>query len=137
MTQTPNFQLNQWSGTDYVRRTDFNADNLKIDAALGGLLGLHGLKIVTGSYTGTGAKGSQNPNTITFTERPTFVLLIGDCMVTIPGLKDSGAASPVSQDSDFSLYTWTGNTLSWYAERAMPQMNREGDVYHYIAVYLN
>ena len=35
MTQTPNFQLNQWSGTDYVRRTDFNADNLKIDTALG------------------------------------------------------------------------------------------------------
>ena len=38
MTQTPNFQLNQWSGTDYVRRTDFNADNLKIDTALGQLL---------------------------------------------------------------------------------------------------
>ncbi len=34
MTQTPNFQLNQWSGDDYVRRTDFNADNLKIDTAL-------------------------------------------------------------------------------------------------------
>ena len=34
MTQTPNFQLNQWSGTDYVRRTDFNADNAKIDTAL-------------------------------------------------------------------------------------------------------
>ena len=38
MTQTTNFQLNQWSGTDYVRRTDFNADNLKIDTALGQLL---------------------------------------------------------------------------------------------------
>ena len=34
MTQTPNFQLNQWSGDDYVRRTDFNADNAKVDAAL-------------------------------------------------------------------------------------------------------
>ena len=34
MTQTPNFQLNQWSPEDYVRRTDFNTDNAKIDAAL-------------------------------------------------------------------------------------------------------
>ena len=38
MTQTTNFQLNQWSENDYVRRTDFNADNLKIDTALGQLL---------------------------------------------------------------------------------------------------
>ena len=49
MTQTPNFQLNQWSGTDYVRRTDFNADNLKIDTALGSMA-----QVVLGSYTGDG-----------------------------------------------------------------------------------
>ena len=34
MTQTPNFQLNQWSPEDYVRRTDFNADNTRVDRAL-------------------------------------------------------------------------------------------------------
>ena len=49
MTQTPNFQLNQWSGDDYVRRTDFNADNLKIDTALGSMA-----QVVLGSYTGDG-----------------------------------------------------------------------------------
>ena len=31
---TPNYQLNQWEATDQVRRTDFNEDNAKIDAAL-------------------------------------------------------------------------------------------------------
>ena len=34
MTKTEHYQLNQWEENDYVRRTDFNADNLKIDAAL-------------------------------------------------------------------------------------------------------
>ncbi|HHU04992.1 MAG TPA: hypothetical protein GXZ65_00735, partial [Clostridiales bacterium] len=32
--KTPNFALNQWLGTDTFARTDFNADNLAIDAAL-------------------------------------------------------------------------------------------------------
>ena len=32
--QTTNYQLNQWEPTDQVQRTDFNADNAKIDATL-------------------------------------------------------------------------------------------------------
>ena len=32
--QTTNYQLNQWEPTDQVLRTDFNADNAKIDIAL-------------------------------------------------------------------------------------------------------
>ena len=34
---TTNYQLNQWSAADQVLRTEFNADNAKIDAALKGL----------------------------------------------------------------------------------------------------
>ena len=34
---TPNFNLSQWEAGDKVLRTDFNADNAKIDAALAGL----------------------------------------------------------------------------------------------------
>ena len=34
---TENYQLNQWEPEDKVVRTDFNADNAKIDAALGAL----------------------------------------------------------------------------------------------------
>jgi len=33
---TPNYQLNQWEADDRVQRTDFNADNAKIEAALSG-----------------------------------------------------------------------------------------------------
>ena len=34
MTKTEHYQLNQWEAADQVRRTDFNADNAKIEAAL-------------------------------------------------------------------------------------------------------
>ena len=34
---TTNYQLNQWEPTDQVLRTDFNADNAKLDAALADL----------------------------------------------------------------------------------------------------
>jgi len=36
---TPNYQLNQWNADDRVLRTDFNADNEKIDTALAGKIG--------------------------------------------------------------------------------------------------
>ena len=48
--QTTNYDLNQWLSTDQVLRTDFNADNAKIDAALATIP-----KISAGSYTGDGA----------------------------------------------------------------------------------
>ena len=35
--QTANYDLNQWLSTDQVLRTDFNADNAKLDAALADL----------------------------------------------------------------------------------------------------
>ena len=36
MTKTEHYQLNQWDAADQVKRTDFNEDNAKIDAALAG-----------------------------------------------------------------------------------------------------
>lgn len=35
--QTTNYQLNQWLSTDQVLRTDFNANNAKVDTALKGV----------------------------------------------------------------------------------------------------
>ena len=36
INHTPNYDLSQWEPSDKVLRTDFNADNAKIDAALAG-----------------------------------------------------------------------------------------------------
>lgn len=38
MNQTENYNLSQWAKTDRILMEDFNADNAKIDAALGGKL---------------------------------------------------------------------------------------------------
>ena len=39
MKQTDQYKLNQWDPTDRILREDFNADNLKLDAALAGKIG--------------------------------------------------------------------------------------------------
>ena len=35
MNYTENYQLSQWSMEDRIQMQDFNADNLKLDTALG------------------------------------------------------------------------------------------------------
>ena len=64
--QTTNYQLNQWEPTDQVLRTDFNADNAKIEAALVALsaasAGYGNCQIETGSYVGAG----DTSNSLTF-----------------------------------------------------------------------
>lgn len=37
MNQTPRYKLNQWDPADRILREDFNADNAKLETALGGL----------------------------------------------------------------------------------------------------
>ena len=78
MNQTPNFQLNQWSPEDYVRRTDFNADNLKVDSALAALGEAIAAapKIAVGSYTGSGSCGASSPRTLTFAFQPKLVIIV-------------------------------------------------------------
>ena len=97
--QTENYDLNQWLSTDQVLRTDFNADNAKLDAALAGkaeaetvsalqmavaakaeqtaldaleaqVAGM-GIPAAEGTYTGNGG----NQCTVTVGFRPTLVIL--------------------------------------------------------------
>ena len=134
MTQTTNFQLNQWSENDYVRRTDFNADNLKIDAALAAA---GNCRIVTGSYTGTGKYGSSNVNSLSFDGQPLvifiqasdarrFAILLNGCT--------SGNAVSVGSGDRFTV-SWTENSVSWYnSEKVGIQMNEQGITYCYTAL---
>ena len=62
MNRTTNYKLCQWEADDKIQRTDFNADNAKIDGALSGLArskaDLSALAVKTevaaGAYTGDG-----------------------------------------------------------------------------------
>ena len=100
---TSNYGLCQWQPNDKVLRTEFNADNAKIDAALAGkastsalssaqstldskitnlqgavsgqetALALRNCRFVTGSYTGGGGSGANSVNTLNFPQKPVFV----------------------------------------------------------------
>ena len=79
VNKTQNYQLNQWEAEDRVLRTDFNADNAKIDEALAGIP-----KVTFGSYIGDGALSRTIP--LPFT--PNMVYLCrhdGPAFTTITG----------------------------------------------------
>lgn len=136
MTQTTNFHLNQWSPEDYVRRTDFNADNAKIDAALAAA---GNCRIVTGSYTGTGTSGVNGQNTLTFDFTPRIVFLNTELVNpsnTIP--RYFALLCPASKYAFDANHrggvTWGENSVSWYSDGPSYQMNTEGTTYQYIAI---
>jgi len=88
---TPNYQLHQWEPEDKFLRTDFNADNQRIDAVLKGLadqdktleqtLAEHSAaiakmgncKIYTSSYTGNGGTSRSH----SFSAPPLAVFIAG------------------------------------------------------------
>ena len=148
MTQTTNFQLNQWSETDYVRRTDFNADNLKIDTALAALNtaveGAGNCRMATGSYVGTGTSGADHPCSIPLPFRPRLLLL--DCAVQhgsssgpshfILSWGMEGFTAQSTTDG-WNKLTWEEGQVSWYytggsSSKPMRQFNESGTTYAYV-----
>ena len=95
--QTPNYALNQWERDDRVLMEDFNADNAKIDAALGAkaeaatvtalsktvsahstALGKKGnCRIWTTSYIGDGTTS----RTLTFPAKPLMLFSMGENII--------------------------------------------------------
>ena len=84
MNRTTNYKLCQWEADDKIQRTDFNADNAKLDAAIkavaqraaaletGKADKAQCLRIITGSFTGT---GSADPVHISIGARPRLLLI--------------------------------------------------------------
>ena len=156
--QTTNYGLNQWEATDQVLRTDFNADNSKIDAALKGLadkdtalegtlasqaaaigsLGNCGIEIKT--YVGTGTYGSSNPTKITFSKPPEFFFVQGSSAIML-GSKRCTRGAIVRSASygatvENPILTWSGNRVSFYnTSEAYAQMNHSGETYCVAAFY--
>ena len=141
MTTTSNYNLSQWAASDPVRRTDFNSDNAKIDAAIHALSDC--VRVAVGSYTGTGKYGSANPCTLDFTStlgRPPRLLVVMPetsnyyWMLAIYGVKV--ARSYHEQSNPYLMtMTWSGNSVKWYGTHsADTQLNTSGRVYRYIAI---
>lgn len=141
---TEHYELNQWLATDQVVRTDFNADNAKLDAALHALagqvaekadgedltalsetveamsagMGNCNMELLT--YTGTGAMGQSSPTRITFSALPDAFLVVGDLAILLGrgGVKEAIlACKDVTYSESFissSSLTWTGTQMSLY-----------------------
>ena len=139
MTTTSNYQLNQWSATDQVKRTDFNADNQKIDAALATIP-----KVAMGSYVGNGGKGSTQKNTLTFSFPPKLLVIVGNTTGTLYSgtvlvrgqtHSDGIGGNPSSRVYNLTVQ-WSGNTVTWYTDEQYPeaQLNGNGITYYYFAI---
>lgn len=101
-------------------------------------------KIETGSYTGTGTYGSSNPNSLTFSFIPKFVIVIEDYtasgtyqltngLFVNPGR--SGVYQYTSTGAGAALrLTWSDATLSWYGTSALIQLNTNNRNYVYVAI---
>lgn len=135
---------------------DFNDAMQSIDAAVAANSAAieNGVKIATGSYVGTGVCGESNPNSLTFDFVPKLVIV---------GLHPNGLflRNQNNQCGFGYSFIWTygqtsisvmlnsvetltaslqGNTLSWYGDNAVIQLNfkaspsADGDLYDYIAI---
>ena len=124
---TTHYDLNQWQATDQVLRTDFNADNAKIDAALAGKAETETVsalqtavagkaeqadlsevqastpRIAAGTYTGDGEKTRTIP--VGFTPKAVLVFpqnsqlySSGSASTTYGGLAVTGGSAVNSQD---------------------------------------
>ena len=153
--QTTNYQLNQWEATDQILRTDFNADNAKVDAALKALsdqvvqkanqsalntvISAVNQKADASTFTGTGTSGSGNPTRITFSHLPVLFLILGGTITSsfwafgskdMPYLYMDFSQSNMSYDVD-----WNGNQVSFYASQPDWQFNDSRTTYYVFALF--
>ena len=154
--QTTNYQLNQWEATDQVLRTDFNADNAKIDAALAGkvdqaaldnlesavdtltgttasLSATHNGRVYTSSYTGNGSASK----TISFPARPMLVNIMGSSnwLCAVQG-SNVGSGGYLGGGGEAINVTWSGHsmTVSSPSGDASYLCNWSGDRYSVVAL---
>ena len=102
------------------------------------------VKIETGSYVGTGTYDSSNPCRLDFTDslgRPPQLVIVrpqvgmGDGLVLLQGMTESmDALSGNYGSTSNNTVSWSGASVSWYAQNVNAQFNARGKTYHYFAV---
>lgn len=133
---TANYSLNQWEATDPVLRTDFNADNSKIDAALKSLnttVQQHATQLSQqatalakcGSckfYYTTYVGNGEDVCTITFPQKPMVAFLYGEPNVNLIIHREAETAILNGYGANLA---WSGNTLTLTNTRsgAAPNFN--------------
>ena len=147
--QTSNYGLNQWEATDQVLRTEFNADNSKIDAALKGLADkdaalegtlasqaaaiskLGNCRIQYIAYTGNGS-GSAS---FSFSKKPLLICIVGGgySLTAIQGISQLVCAGRGTVESHTAI--WSGNSVTFSNSSNLPHYicNLSGQSYGLVA----
>ena len=149
---TTNYNLNQWEATDKVLRTEFNADNAKIDAALkanadavdsletqlvSGLAGKGNCQLWTTSYVGDDQVTYNSNNRITFPKLPVLVIIQGtNGGETMLILGQNTKYLTIMGTAYGGSVTWEGTTMSWRVNTTNPsdQFNLQGATYLVLAL---
>lgn len=141
---TQHLGLSLWAADDPVLRSEFNANNNKLDSYIRKLP-----RITTGSYVGTGLSGPESPTVLDFNFAPHLVIITENSTsslypgaVFIRGQTESSGLGYLSSSSDsLNLYlSWIETSLSFYnqlvsgSSRAELQFNKEGVTYHFCAL---
>lgn len=98
-----------------------------------------GVKLVTGTYTGTGTYGSSNPNSLTFEFEPKAIFIQGediklDILIMIRSTLYTGKDTSSGSSTAKCNITWGSNTVSWYSNSETNQSNDGSIKYYYIAI---
>ena len=100
---TSNYNLNQWSASDRVLRTEFNADNAKIDAALAGKASASSVSslqtTVNGLKTSKADKTALDAPKTTVTQHTSSLSGKGNCQLYTTSYTGSGACGADSPTS--------------------------------------
>ena len=139
---TQHYDLSQWQPTDEVIRTDFNADNAKIDAALNALAeGQAALtaevakkgncRIQYGTYRGT---ATSKGVTVTF-EGPPLLVVIGYFGYRTILLRGDNRAVSLTGSAPFdtTTITWSGNSVNIRPGSDNEPTNSSAD-YYFVAL---
>lgn len=121
----------------------------KITDVLGNLIAIpagqikDGVKIATGSYTGTGTYGASHPNSLTFAFEPKLVFIgaerqfSADCAFVFNG-QTTFSRTNSGGGGDSADCSFSGNTFTWYSQSSSwgsaAQMNSANVEYLYFAI---
>ena len=101
MNHTQNYQLSQWDADDPVLRTDFNADNAKIDAAIAKC---GNCRVRVSTYVGDG----EASRTHIFEHTPALVFLCGPVSACVIAPGPSGLPNMrMSGNNAINQLTWS------------------------------
>ena len=111
------------------------------------------LKIAAGSYVGTGASGSSNPNSLSFNFAPVLLVVQSDHQTTVTELsiiqgctyaqtqmssvgsgQTWGQRNHVTFSNNGKVIQWYGDGFSGSSDNIYGQLNVRGIIYRYFAI---